>query len=227
MIENSQLLEHIGKTKTQKLIDEISSEYRELKLKAFPNPKYDIANMSIVTVNEPNETEIKSIGMSCVNDLLVENFLTWLHGILRGTGDFNMTNTGGGVNIVKFNALASNNWQFANASGSIGTRIQLGSGAGAPAFSDFSIQTVFPSSPENAQIGTTAGVYFLGLATANCSAIFSPVTDSGTVRETAFILSCKDAGNAVRQMMLAHDSISPNVSFNAGQSVNVDYIFQI
>jgi len=134
--------------------------------------------------------------------------------------------TGGG-NTFKYSATGTNYWNFANVNGNIGTRIQIGQSLAVPTFSDFSINTVFPSSPENGQVGSTAGVYFVGLGQAKTSGVFSPTANAGSVGESALIISMKDLGNAVRQVMIAHDKISPVVPFLAGQAINIEYTIQI
>jgi len=225
MIQNSQLLEYIGETKTKNLMEKITKEYFEIKEKTFPDPKYDISSMSIVTVNDIDETEIKGIGMSCVDDLLVENFLIWLHGIMRGTGDFAMIETDTQVKQVRFSG-GSFRWNFANANGNIGTRIQVGQGVITPNFSDVRLDTIFGNSPESLALGTTDGFYSVGLTQAKCSRIFSPTGGSGAVSESAFIISCKATNDGIIQLMFAHDSISPVVNFLVGQSINVEYTFQ-
>ncbi len=225
-MENSYLLDYIGKTKTENLMNEITKGYFELKEKTFPESTNPISNLALISVTQPNETEILSIGHSCVNDLIVENFLIWLKYMMSGSGNPTMKDITNTSQPMWFGALQSVWW--GNPTGvAVGTSIQIGSGIVVPNFNDVQINTPFPASPENLVKGTTTGVYFVGLSQAKCSATYSPTTNGGAIGESAFIGSWRTQFNVQKHFMLTHDSISPVVNFSAGQAINIDYIFQI
>lgn len=226
-MENMQLLENIGKTKTRNLMDDIKKQYFELKQKTFPDSKNPLSNLALIDVTDPNDTEIKSLGMSCVNDLITQNMLVWLQGVMSGSGVLNMVDFANVAIQMQFNANDGNAWTNLNV-GTGGTRIQVGSGVTAPNKDDYNIETAFPSAPESLRTGTTDGVYSVGLSQATCSATISPTTDAGTINEAGFFGNWKSiTGSLQRNILLTHDVISPAVSFLVGQSINIDYTFQI
>ena len=80
MIENSELFDNIGKTYGRNIVNDISKLYFEKKNKIF-EPIENITNsMSIVSVL--SQGEILSQGMSCVHDVLNDNWGKMLSGLL-------------------------------------------------------------------------------------------------------------------------------------------------
>ena len=71
-IENQFLMQHIGKTKTKNLVEEINKNWHEDFLNKFPSYDKIVKANSLLTTTKENE--IKNIGMSCINDLLSDNF---------------------------------------------------------------------------------------------------------------------------------------------------------
>ena len=87
MIENQILLDYVGKTKTKNLIDEIQSAYFEIKKKSFPESVNPVSENTLISAI--NDGEIKSLGMSCLNDLLLDNFCNfWAGAFMRSTNKF-------------------------------------------------------------------------------------------------------------------------------------------
>ena len=144
-MENQILLEKVGESKTQKLLDECNNIYMEEFQKEYPNyfeNNYCKAICKIL-VTEKDSNEIKGIGMSCLNDLLTQNFANWLGGwlganssttggVIKSTSGFvgSFGNSHGGSNFShwgNFNAPPNN----------AGLNITIGNGTDIPLKTDF------------------------------------------------------------------------------------------
>ena len=128
-MENSQLLEYIGETKTQKLIQSITKEYFEIKNKKTKN---DLNSNCLISVVD--EKEIKAIGMSCVNDLLNNNFAKFIEGaFMRGGTETlkSISNVDEDVRFTSASATRYNNNQTSQTT-PIGSRVQVGSHCSCP-----------------------------------------------------------------------------------------------
>ena len=223
-MENSQLLEYIGETKTQKLQNEISQIYFEEFNKKYPNFSYNHKMNSLVTVTK--NFEIKSIGMSCINDLITDTWANFLGALLAG--DFAVLpnpptisgSTSHTLNVYSsFSDDKFNNLNF----GSVGTLIQIGEGVTPATRQDINIENPFGSSPENTRLGTGVGGWNSGLGQ-----IQIPVQmiagSSGTISETCLYGKWRvTAGGGNETYLLSRDNISPVVNFIGGETINVDY----
>jgi len=228
-MENSQVLEYIGKTKTKNLIDEIQSEYFEVMKKDFPKVG-GIGSIkpricSVVTALKDNE--ILQIGINCKNDLILDNFGGMLGVMFSGrTLIWSMKSTSAQVN--NFTVSTSGQLDFQSAQGNFGNsngaRMNIGSGSTPPTRQDFAMDiniagiTIFPAS------------YNSGLAKVSFAGVFSPAPTPNTVRE----VSCgarwrtniaSPTGGTFRELLLTREVISPFVPYLTGQTVNVDYGF--
>lgn len=218
MIENSQLVEHIGKTSTQKLKDEIQSEFYENFRKRFPN--YFNSNYSkmcsLVTVTKQNE--IKKIGISCLDDLLSNNwgkfFGALISGTTQATGMINSLNVS---RILQIYGNQSTNFNRNNI-GPVGSRIKVGTGNTPAARSDFNIETALQT-----LISLNGGwSTILGKVSIPGNVVSS---GNNTISETALFGVWNNTGNSlpIEEFLLSHDNISPGVSVLNGQTINVDY----
>ena len=226
-MENSQLLELIGKTKTQNLIDDISKQYLEIQDKKFPSLNHLTKALSIVSVTDPNETEIKDIGMSCVNDLLNDNWGKFLLAVIgAGQGialqdDSDTTRSLTMQQTTDTNAGAYNTTN--NPAGQVGSAVQVGKGTAPATRQDFTIENPFVGGVESLKNSTGIGGWNSGLGQVDIATLISATLGAGSISET--VLFCRwhvnVGGNSY--FLMSRDNISPVVSFIAGQAINVDY----
>lgn len=219
------LIDYIGKTKSQTLIDEIQATYKENFIKKFPDyfEKSYIKSSSIISITQPKETEIKDIGMSCLNDLLVDNYGNMLSGLLGGQApSVNMKDTGGtdrAITIVGQQGTFTDTDPVGTAT--VGSKIQVGKGLTPVARTDFNIETPFTGGIPSASVFTGQGGYNLA-GKVTVSAVLSPTSQSGSISE-ACLFNWFNHVVTSRFFMMAHDNISPAVGFIIGQAINVDY----
>jgi len=224
MIENSQLLKYVGETWNEKLKNQISKEYFELKQKQISLVENNVYPMSIVRVTDPNETEIKSIGMSCINDILNDNWGNFLRGFFTGTAQdiTPMTNQLAQNKPIRTNgnALPFNSTD----SGAIGSEMQIGKGVSGATRQDFNIESPFASIP---RFDTGFGGYNSGLGQVSVNGLLSPTPEAGAISETVFFAVWRHIGATTERYLLSRDNISPVVNFIIGQAVNVEYVLQL
>jgi len=226
MIENSQLLEYVGETWTEKLKNQISKEYFELKQKQISIIKNNVSPMSIVRITDPNETEIKSIGMSCINDILNDNWGNFLTGFFTETGlTYPMVNSLNQSKPIRTNGTVAP-FNSTNA-GTVGTNMQIGKGLTGATRQDFFIQNPFVALPENNEFPTGFGGYNSGLGQVSVSGLLSPTGGAGAISETILLARWSDSVTSLQNYLLSRDNISPVVNFISGQNVNVEYILQL
>jgi len=220
LIENSQILENIGKTLNQKLKDDISKNYfEEFRIK-FPNFfKQNYSKMhSLVTVTENNE--IKKIGMSCLNDILNDNWALMLGQLLSGGFSIMLRDI---TNVQFQTPVYSNTNMFNKTTFNLGSQIQVGEGTLPATRTQFNINDPFPTVPENTRKNTGSGGWITGLGQVQVPMSFV-AGGSGVISETClFNLWVSDNGFSLKTFMVSRDNISPTVSFSIGQSINVDY----
>ncbi len=227
-MENSQLLEYIGKTKTRNLKDEIQKEYHELIKKQYPNDEKFVRTNALISVTDLDETEIKSIGMSCLNDLFVNNWGLYLQFLLGGQGGF--------TGLIRQISNVGQNVRFTNSSSRMfnstddslrdqGTVLFLGSGTNPPQLDNFSVQTALTSgSPENTTNGTGTSNYNFGLGKVVIPTLISPTNGAGTIRESTLFGKWFQGGtNTIQTFLITRDLISPNVDYVAVQSIDIEY----
>jgi hypothetical protein len=224
-MENQQLLEHIGKTKTSNLIEDIEKEYFERKYKSFgiKDNQETVTPVSVVTSTK--DDEIKQIGTSCMNDLLLDNWGAYYQVIYgRYNLGASMKLTSGST--VQFRANSTQRiWNNGNTA--CGTQVQIGTGTTPATTSDYQIETPFVGGIEAIPRSTGIGFYTVGSSTANVSTHWSPMSQAGAISETTFQLNIKrnDTAVTVNPIIISRDNISPVVNFNIGEQVNVDYSF--
>jgi len=223
-MENSYILERIGQTKNQKLIDDCSKEFKEIFTKKFPKYNQALHAHSIVSVTE--NFEIKKIGISCMNDLLLDNFGKWIGLMLAGnpatvilkqTGDV-------GFDVGVFHTTRNFN-QATAGSVSVGTQIKIGQGLTGAIRSNFGIETAFGTAPESGLQSTGNGGYNSGLGKVDIPMVPFGAGGAGAISETGYFAQWHLTNGAFNQstFCLARDNISPVVDFTLGQTINVDY----
>ena len=204
-----------GETKSNKIIDNCYHIYKELFTKQFPEyfQKNHSKMFSLVTITEDNE--IKDIGMSKVDDLLVDNWGEFFGALLGGTSA-TMKNNGGSSKTVNVYGSAQTRLFSITNNGAVGTKIRVGTGTTPATRQDFAIET-FQQDLISGNGGWNSGLGKVDIpANAVAGAGFS-LTE--TVLEGQWI---EDFSLAVNNFALSHDVFNP-VSVLIGQTINVDY----
>ena len=227
MIENQYLLDYIGKTKTVKLVNEINKNYFEQVFKKYPkSDQTSISNIkgsSLVTIME--EKEIKSIGMSCVDDLLTDNFGLFWQGIIgRNTPKILVDHLGvnRSVNIYAVNNSFTDTDGDPSASNyALGSYIQIGDGVTTPTRQDFELTNVIGGFNV-----TGLGGWNSGLGQVSVSSLSAVLIGSGTITETGLFNRWFTPNTAV-QFLMSHDLISPIVPYVNGNVASIEYTLQL
>jgi hypothetical protein len=215
-MENQILLEKIGETKTNNLIQDVSNIFKENLLKQYPDyflNKNILKSLAILTTTDKNE--IKNIGMSCLNDLLTDNFGSWFGGFIYPTSiivmkdqssvDHDILMWGGGT------------WNINNGGGDTGTRIMVGSGTATATRQDIDM-TNFEQ-----ELNSGDGGWNSSLGQVDAPATI-PSTVASNLSEVGLFGSWfAQSPSGVFNFMLSHDNISPVVPVIIGQTINVDY----
>ncbi len=230
MIENSQILEHIGETKSDKLIREIQSEYFELRDKKFPPKENKLSCNTVISVTK--DKEIKSIGMSCINDLLLDNFGKFIQGaFLRNSGTLNTIADTGVLETTRYIGNVANTARYNSiVNVSTGTRFQVGQGTTPATRGDFKTETPFTNGGlEDNQTSTGTGVYTVGINRVNVAGVISPTTGTGSISEFVMfgIWQKFPQAQQTRNYALSRDNISPVANFGIADAINIDYAIQI
>lgn len=190
-----------------------------------------VSESAFVTCLQPKTNKILDIGFNRPNDLILDNFGTFIAALIRqpSTGSspsFSLTDVTNSAQtfMIYSNAPATNTtlaFGYDNA-GSTGTQIQLGSGTTAAARTNYAIQTAFGTAPENARFATGAGSYGGG-ADSFSGAISAG--GAGTVNEMGFfaVWATTTAAAGIKTVMLFHDILSSGVAFVAGNTLNASY----
>jgi len=205
----------IGYTKNTKIIDESYKIYLEEFEKKFPEyfSKYNSKAFALVTTT--NKKEILDIGMSCIDDILNDNWGIFLKNFLSGnSGNDTYKNTSGLSKLMLLWGTQNMLYNITNAGFSVGTRIATGSGVTLATRQDFDIES------EKNKEDTGNGGWNSGLGK-----IDIPMTATGvsaySLTETC-LFGTWNAVGAENQFCLARDNITP-VSVLIGQTINVDY----
>lgn len=212
-MENQILLEKIGETKTDKFINDIVKIYKENFFKRFPDyfvNKNTLKSFAIVSITE--EKEVKALGMSCIDDLLTDNFGEWFGAFTFPTTPINMVDSSGVTQVVN---MWSGGSTWNTTPSVIGSKIDVGKGTSTPTRQDFTIENFL-------QVLNSSDGGFNSLAGQVDIPATIPSNFSDLVSETALYgVWLTVAG--VKDLLISHDLISPAVSVLLGQTVNVDY----
>jgi len=230
-IKNQYLLDFIGKTKTEKLVNDFHKYLLEEKIKTLGfNPRISESCLIIVSENK----EIKSLGGSKPSDLLVNNFGNWLAGMHRarggGTSTFTIKDTGSVDRILNFYEPTDQQFTAGGNSNvvSVGNEIQVGQGTTTPLRADIDIETAFSNGgAEDSPVNTGIGSYVPSSTQVRVPTTIAPTAGAGSISETVLIAKWYQTTNIQRKLILAHDAISPTVSFISAQSIFVEYRFNL
>ncbi len=219
---NEILLDKIGKTKTDNLIQDCYKIYRESFDKQFPDyfDKNHLKGISFVTSHEKDSNEIVGIGMSCPDDLLTKQFAQVFGGLIGGSDGANpddVKNTGGGGNIGHthggsgFDGIGTSNF-FGR-----GLTIALGNGSDAITKTAFVATNLFRSLVSN------FGTFNSGLGQVLWTASNTVLADD-IIKQTSVTGRWNRQDQAITEFyLLLWDNINPNVPVLLGETVNVEY----
>jgi len=224
-MEHLQLLEKIGETKTDKLIQDCYKIYRESFDKLFPDyfDKNLVKAISFVTIQDKDSNEIKQIGMSCIDDLLTKQFAQWFSGIIGGNnGAFPepVKSTAGNLFPIGFSHGGSNfsRWgNTANAGQNRGMRLQWGNGSDAILKDSFN-----PSSMIQSLVIPNGGTFVSGLGQVTWSGS-AVILVNDTIKQTSILGIFADTSQNNNNYLLAWDNINPNVPVLIAQLLNIEY----
>ncbi len=209
----------VGKTKTKNVIDESYKIYQELFEKRFPNYFETNHSKAFAFVTTTKDKEILDAGMSKVNDLLSDNWGNFLRAFLSGDQGLNNVYRNTGNQLVSFQLWGDTTKLFNRANtglGTIGTRIATGSGTTDATRQDVDIEI------EKNKADTGDGGWNSGLGKIDIPMTATGVSNYSLTETALFGTWFASQANAIEQILLAHDNISP-VSVLVGQTINVDY----
>ena len=130
----------IGQTKSSKVMQECLNIYKEDFNKKFPNYFQDNYTKMVSLVSATEENEIKSLGMSCIDDLLTDNWGKWFGALVFPTTPITLKNNVDVDAIV--NMWSSGGTYNSTNLGSIGSQIDVGNGTTLPTRQDFAIESL-------------------------------------------------------------------------------------
>ena len=227
MIQNQQILQYIGETKTKKLVENIQKEYFEILRKKFPEKSNPIENLQcncLVITHEKNDDEIKGIGISCIDDLINDNFANFFGAILSRLGSKNLIDN---ANVSRSLLIYGQNDTFGDTNGasgvhSLGCQFAIGSGTTIPARTDFEVESIIQA-------------VFSPSGNAGYNSVSGQISITGA---SAVLIGSGSIGNAVmygrwfsvgvtRLFVISHDLISPVVNFVNGQVATIEYTYTL
>jgi len=218
----------IGKTFTKKLNEEMNQYFCKRKFESLgflPRPG------AIAMIHTLKDGMIKNIGASAPGDIINDNFGKWLaamHVAPNNTPNNPINRIGNGDNPVKTDGTNGSTIYFYNnevstyLNGAI-AKTQIGQGLTAAAVDDFAIETPFVGGPE-ANITNIIGTGAYNPSSGQVSLAFSigPTIQVGTISEAALFHSW----NGINYM-ISHDNINPTIPFAIGETIFVQYFFQL
>ena len=217
-MENSQLLELIGKTQTENLMQDVKNQYAENFNKQFPNyynEKACIVTKSFSLITVTKEKEIKSIGMSCMNDLLNDNFGEFLKGIIgiQGFSGKELDTD----NLFNYTASSSNQaYNMFNTGIGMGSTWRIGKGTTPATRQDFKIEDPFVTGAEASLQSTIGG--------AGWNSGLGQISISGAISESILVCAWRSTtDSAHHRSVYSRDNISPVANFIIGETININY----
>jgi len=216
-MQNQELLEFTGETKTQNVLDDIRNIWKEKFDKMFPDYFSKNYSKCFSIVSSVKDGEIKNIGMSQVDDLLVTNWAFWFGKFMFNDGGTYQFFDDSGVSrdliIWKSADAPKTMWSSSPASGS---KIKVGNGDTPPTIADFDL-----TNPLQFFNTGTAGTDVPNGQINIPATIGSTFTDD--IKETGLFGHWGDNLGVVRDYLLAHDLIDPIIPVIIGNTINVDY----
>jgi len=223
LIQNELLLEYKGETFNNKIKLDIEKCLFEARLKEL---KYENKFLPMALVCVQEKKEIKSLGASIPNDLIMDNFGNLLAGIHRpvlvGAKSFTIQDLG---NVLRTMRAFTSNPNSHNNAGQ--RRIQIGKGTTAPTRQDFNIESPFTNggAEDLSQIYSNGGLNS-ALGQVKFSIVLT-TTGAGVISETINTYNGRDTAGGGRTWIWTRDLISPTSSFIGGQQVFVEYTWQL
>jgi len=168
---------------------------------------------------------IKGISQSKPNNLITDQFGTWLAGWIRtpvvAISTVTLKESGGANKTVQMYEKTASAAVFnIDVGDKLGTVIQCGSGSTAATRADYDVETALPTAPEDAPFDTGTGVYAVG-SIAAAGAIVAG--GAGTIRETCLFASWVDSVNALFNFLLFHDILASPETFVLGDTITTTY----
>jgi hypothetical protein len=200
-------------------ITRMENDLAEMKKGAMQIRPQNLCDGSIVAaLKSKNNPKISEIGFNTPDDLILNNFGTWLAHLLQGPSQtnvqgytlYNITNTAKASTI--FGYFGTSSYTF-NGTPANGIQIQFGSGSTAAARTNYSIQTALGNAPENTRFPSGAGAY------ANNYVSFGNVIiagGSGTINEIGLFGFWYWLAGVQDTYMLCRDVLGAGVSYVAG-----------
>jgi len=217
--------QYLGARFSKRLEQKLLREHTERLLKEVDHRIFEAVVVSVLDRHK----RIKGIGLNLPNDLILNNFGTWLAAFIQAPGtitvSISLKEVGGTTQTFHiFDYTSATNRLFnLNYIGdlALGTQLQVGSGTTPAARTDSAITTPFTTAPESGRFATGSGSYAAGVISFS-GAITAG--GSGTVNETGFFARWRrSATNTIDTIMLFHDILAAGVAFTAGQIINVSY----
>lgn len=225
---NEYLNQFKGDTINDRIVKDSTNYLLEEKLKITEkNPN----EVSLVTVTNSKTKEITSIGGSIPNDLITDALGLILAEHHRfGIGappitDFSGMIADDGVSrSFRFvNNLAQDFYNFA---GERGGQVKIGQSSTPVTRSNFDIGSPFIVPPESLPVNVSPPVYNSALGQMTYFTL-QVAGGSGTIKEIGMFILWRDiTTGSTRLYMVAHDLISPSVSFSVGQSIATNWTWQ-
>jgi len=212
------LIKHlIGQTKSKKILDEVHGIYQEEFYKQFPEYFAHNYTKSFALVTILEKKEIKKIGMSKIDDLLLDNWANFFKAIISNEAKANMFTTG---NVLKtpsiFSSSLAKYGQTGN--GAVGTSVSVGTGLTTPQRNDFNMETA-TQGLISGDGGWNSGLGKVDIPSSVLSNQIQSISEVGL-----FGIWFHNTPNiGVATFMLSHDLISPVVPVIIGETINVDY----
>jgi len=233
---NQYLLDYIGKTRTQNVLDDITNIVLENKIKKLGyNPRPNVVSI----VHTEKNKEILGLGASIPSDLVSDNLLTILTGFFSTPTQANRLIQMKNISDVlkDFHVVSS----FVSGSdagftsmwnstvGGVNCGIQIGSGLAQATRQDISIENPFSNGGAEDNRNTISLPVYNAVLFRNSFGIGFNSTGAGGITETVLqnrFMTNLTGGRTVQTIQLSRDNIDPVVSFITGQSIFVEYVFQ-
>lgn len=196
---------------------------------AYHNHRKFSPEVALVTVTEPDTSEILDLGGSLPSDLFTDNFGTILGSFIAVP----QTNAVGTTISIKdignssrtINEISSTNGNSfsANSAHATGTLLQVGSSTTAAARADIAIGTAFSTSPESTQFNASNGSYSAGSGNITTSGSITAGNETATINETGlFQEMLVSAASSSNIHMIIHDIVT-GVGFSNAKSITLQY----
>jgi len=168
------------------------------------------------------------------SDLIVENFIKfWGAMISTPTGGDRAVSLERESSVTFFNfGVYNDNNPHRGYNRTCGAKINIGDSALAPTRTDARLVSKFVTSPESllkiVSNPFSGAPYISGTGQITpISATIQPTGGAGTIREAGLYFVGEPTTGSAPSFMFGHDSISPNVAFIAGQSITIEYTWQL